>query len=123
MNDKASIDIINLDLSKPTSGEKNKDTHNKRKKRLCQVVLKDHPYNVYEYDLGDLMQLESMDLNRIKGGGFTASDILKMLKLAIPECPLEHLKVLTQTESTELLAQINGAIQAVDAGVSSPVFH
>lgn len=79
---------------------------NYKKKIICDAIIDGDFYNVFEYDLKDLSIIDNMI--RLYSSN-DANVIITMIKLAIPDCSVDDIQNLTQSESSELLAMIQTA--------------
>ncbi len=75
---------------------------NPRKKKICDAYVDGELYPIYEYDLRDLTIIEQLS----KLGSAESDITFTMLRLAIPSLSEDALLSFTQSQSLELLAQI-----------------
>ncbi len=93
--------------------------HNPNKKQICEVNINSIYYPVYEYDLRDVCFIERL----LKVGGSESDVTLTMLKLAIPNLSEDSLFSLTQSQSSELISQINATTMMSRLSNISTTFH
>ncbi len=90
---------------------------NPRKRKLCQLLIDKIFYDVYEYDMGDWLFIESLAKSE---GDKSSIATIEMLKLAMPYCPVESILSLTHAESNEILTMVMKTNQAI--GLSGQPF-